>query len=130
MCSNKKFCTGCESQCEISSNGYWNFPQIADKIFRDIDRFYTQSQSIEFAEQLCKTCEHYGTTNQPSIIDKHFRIQETCRGCDRCCRISPKEKNNRIYIQVGHNIISEHKNKYDAIIQGLEYCRTCPNRTR
>ena len=130
MSNQKNFCNGCETQCELNSIGFWHHPQIADEIIADTDRMYTPDDAIAFAKRLCITCEYHGTAGSPGVVKKHFKVAETCRGCDRFCRIIHQEQNGRFYIYVGHNIVSEQKNKYDAIIRGIEYCRTCPNRTR
>ncbi len=130
MSNNKNFCTGCEKQCELTGYGHWNHPQIADRIICDTNRMDTHEAAIAFAECLCTTCEYWDTFGQPSVVKKRFKIKETCTGCNRGCRIFLQKKNDYFCIQVGHNIVSKSKNKYDAIIRGIKYCRTCPNRTR
>ena len=130
MCNSKNFCIGCEKQCELNSSGYWHFPKIADITIRDINRMNTADDAITFAKHLCTTCEYWNTMGQPYVVEKRFKIKETCTECNRGCRIFLQQKNDYFCIQVGHNIVSKSKNKYDAIIRGIEYCRTCPNNTR
>ena len=130
MSNQNNFCNGCEKQCELSSHGYWNHPQIADRIIADTDRMHTANDAIAVAKRLCTTCEYHSTAGHPGVVKKRFKVAETCTGCNRGCRIFLQKKNDYFCIQVGHNIVSKSKNKYDAIIRGIEYCRTCPNRTR
>jgi hypothetical protein len=129
----EKKCQGCEKQCKLKSNGYfWNYPQIADIAFHQIDRLHSEFDAVDYAEKLSMICEHYGTTDQPSVVDKHFKIKEMCDGCDMRCRIKAVETDHHYEIQIGPDKISAFrlKNKYDALIKAFDLVQHCAHRTK
>ena len=129
----EKKCQGCEKRCKLKSNGYfWNYPQIADITFHQIDRLHSEFDAVDYAEKLSMICEHYGTTDQPSVVDKHFKEKEMCDGCDMRCRINAFESGQNYEIQIGPDKISAFrlKNKYDALIKAFDLVQHCAHRTK
>ena len=129
----EKRCHGCEKLCTLKSNGaFWNYPQIADITFHQIDRLHSEYDAVDYAEKLSMICEHYGTTDQPSVVDKHFKIKEMCDGCDMRCRIKAIESGQNYEIQIGPDKISAFrlKNKYDALIKAFDLVQHCAHRTK
>ena len=125
-----KKCQGCEKHCILRSSGYWHYPQIDNETFRNIHRLNTKFDAVDYAENLSGICEFYGTTDQPTAIEKHFKIKERCDGCEMQCRIVAEQIDSHYKTRIGTDIISEftHKNKYDAIIKGFELCKSCLHR--
>ena len=128
----EKTCQGCEKQCKFKSEGYWNYPKIADITFHQIDRLHSEFDAVDYAEKLSMICEHYGTTDQPSVVDKHFKEKEMCDGCDMRCRINAFESGQNYEIQIGPDKISAFrlKNKYDALIKAFDLVQHCAHRTK
>jgi hypothetical protein len=129
----EKKCRGCEKQCKLKNNGsFWNYPQIADITFHQIDRLHSEFDAVDYAEKLSMICEHYGTTYQPSVVDKHFKEKEMCDGCDMRCRINAFESGQNYEIQIGPNQIQNlrFKNKYDALIKAFDLVQHCAHRTK
>ena len=129
----EKRCHGCEKLCTLKSNGaFWNYPQIADITFHQIDRLHSEYDAVDYAEKLSMICEHYGTTDQPSVVDKHFKEKEMCDGCDMRCRIKAIESGQNYEIQIGPDKISAFrlKNKYDALIKAFDLVQHCAHRTK
>ena len=129
----EKICYGCEKRCKLKNNGsFWNYPQIADTTFHHIDRLHSEFDAVDYAEKLSTICEHYGTTDQPSVVDKRFKIKEMCDGCDMRCRIKAFESGQNYEIQIGPDKISAFrlKNKYDALIKAFDLVQHCAHRTK
>ena len=129
----EKKCQGCEKQCKLKNNGsFWNYPQIADITFHQIDRLHSEFDAVDYAEKLSMICEHYGTTDQPSVVDKHFKEKEMCDGCDMRCRIKAFESGQNYEIQIGPDKISAFrlKNKSDALIKAFDLVQHCAHRTK
>lgn len=126
----EKVCHGCEKQCKLHSDGYWHFPQINDITFHSIDKMNTQFDAIDKAEQISALCKYHGTFDQPCVVEKRFKIPETCDGCDMHCKINTVESSNRFKIQIGNNSIPElnFKNKFDALIKAFDLVKHCAHR--
>ena len=126
----EKKCRGCEELCPIKSSGYWHHPKIADNTFHDIDKLNTEFEAVDYAEKISTLCEYYGTTGQPCVVEKKFKIKETCDGCDMHCRIKAIKNSNHFEIQIGHDLISDltFRNKYDTLTKAFDLVKHCAHR--
>ncbi|MBR4892074.1 MAG: hypothetical protein IKZ34_02760 [Alphaproteobacteria bacterium] len=126
----EKNCHGCEKNCKLHSTGYWHYPQINDCTFHSIDRLSTDFEAVDTAERISTLCEFYGTTNQPSVTEKRFKIRETCSGCDMHCRIKAIASGSSFEPKIGNDLIPElrYKNQYDALIKAFDLVQYCAHR--